>query len=777
MTSFPFKVSNPNLKNADGEIDNDGLVDVQSGLGVFLGTQQTDYFEHSALWPVNGQDVRGSWYRLYSGPWDSHNHGSIHRNEPTGRWLRRNVIDTAGPNVGAAARSTWQGTTAPFHPNRPTVLVLLHGATDEPATSPGDHIGELQHARTYWGFPFVAALLGDTNQELFTLHGNTALTPDNWETTNVSNGNAQHHIITAQPVRNGQVPQLSVMLTHRDGSQKLAEQGRAAIGQIQQLVKEAFGSQPGANKSPQIVLIGHSMGGLVARFIASNPADAISGVALTARDRRAVDAIRQQILYIITLATPHEGSPQADKWTAVYDVLHNNVPDWFNQVYVDIGVDGFPFTISYMGGNKDSTRDLRQTFWAQQNQAQLAPQRARRPNGQLIPIYALSGRTPGGQFFDNPNESNGGITPPLLSRDEKEALGLVLFDKTLHALPGGPDGWGTPPPGSHDLDWVRRTTLKELAGLPVAAMVTLLELADLKLTATLIEKYAEYMPYYLDKQWALLSPLEMATALFDSGAEVVAFVLKTCYSLADAAAAGLLQAVGFAEKAIAEAMQTVYGLSAAAMAQLLTTLGYGVDAIAGVMKDVYNQSAAATAAILNGLGYSASVIARVMADVFNQGAAATAEILKGLGYSAGTIARVMADVYNQGAAATAAILKGLGYSASAIGRVMADVYNQGAAATAAILKDLGYSAGAIASVMADVFNQGAAATAEILKGLGYGIGTLAQVMKDVFNLSMQAVADVLHDVGFSVPDIINALMAAFNASLATVSGIVAAVIP
>lgn len=724
MTLSPFKISDPNAGNSDGEIDNDGLVDIHSGLGYRLATREREYFDHSRLWDVNGENIRGSWYRFFSGPWNKHNHGSIHRNHETGYWLHRNIISRAGPRVGGEQLSTWRGNSEPFSRVRPTVLVLMHGATNSPATHPEEHIGQLRHARTYWGFDFVSGLLGNTARQLYSLSG-TALNATNWETTAVTDNNVGHHIITSGLARAGQVPQLSVMLTHRDGSQKLAEQGQAAIRQISKLYQDAFGNK---RTPPQIVLVGHSMGGLVARYIACNPANAVNGVTLPAPDRATADTLRRLTMYMITLAAPHEGSPQADKWTEVYDSLHNNVPDWFNQIYAGLGLDGFPYSISYMGGNRDCTRDLRKSFWQEQNRGQLAPHRAIRPEnrqpvgggsrrrrsgGQLIPIYALIGRTPGGQYFDNPNEPLGGITPPT-NRDEFEALGLVIFDKALHELPGGPSGWGTIPAGSADLDWVKRTTIAELADGPLAALTTILELSGLNLTPALIQAYAENMPFYLDKPWQMLTAQEMAGALKDQGAEFVAGVLKDFYDLLSESTAQILKALGYTVETMTEAMKDVYNLGAETMAGLLKNLSYQAGTIAQMMKDVYGQGAKATAEILQDIGFGAGTIAKTMQDVFSQGASATAEILKNLGFDANTIAKTMQDVFGQGALATAKILKGLGYGITTITKAIVDTFNASMETTVDVLANLGFSPQDIASAIKDVFNVSTASAAAVI---------------------------------------------------------------
>jgi hypothetical protein len=76
----------------DGEIDTDGMVPVNSSLGISLG------FDHTS---------GGSWYRLVDGPWSLTNHGNVIRKAEVGAWVFQNLISRAGPKVGAGALSTY----------------------------------------------------------------------------------------------------------------------------------------------------------------------------------------------------------------------------------------------------------------------------------------------------------------------------------------------------------------------------------------------------------------------------------------------------------------------------------------------------------------------------------------------------------------------------------------------------------------------------------------------------------------------------------------------
>ena len=91
----------------DLEADTDGMVGMNSALGLQLGTATIGYFDHTKLWKVKGRKVRGSWYRLYNGPWDRNNHADMRDDGHTGRWLYHHVIRNAGPLVGADRWSDW----------------------------------------------------------------------------------------------------------------------------------------------------------------------------------------------------------------------------------------------------------------------------------------------------------------------------------------------------------------------------------------------------------------------------------------------------------------------------------------------------------------------------------------------------------------------------------------------------------------------------------------------------------------------------------------------
>jgi hypothetical protein len=57
-----------------------------------------------------------------------------------------------------------------FGPDRPKLIALVHGATQQP---PKHFVGEYRHAQHYWGFGFIRVLLGEQSGNLRTLNNTT----------------------------------------------------------------------------------------------------------------------------------------------------------------------------------------------------------------------------------------------------------------------------------------------------------------------------------------------------------------------------------------------------------------------------------------------------------------------------------------------------------------------------------------------------------------------------------------------------------------------------
>jgi hypothetical protein len=118
----PGYKSIPEASVSDGSIDSDGVVGLDSGLGLFLETPENDYFSHEKLWKIDddtrvNKTVRGSWYRIYDHrypqdetgffPWEWGNHSFVQYDPKVAEWLRVNLLEQAGPYVSDLSVSSW----------------------------------------------------------------------------------------------------------------------------------------------------------------------------------------------------------------------------------------------------------------------------------------------------------------------------------------------------------------------------------------------------------------------------------------------------------------------------------------------------------------------------------------------------------------------------------------------------------------------------------------------------------------------------------------------
>ncbi len=91
------------------EQDSDGMLGTGTGLGVLLEGETTDFFSNEAIWDVDGEEMRGSWYRVYrtEQAFDFANHSSIRFDARAGEWLRDRILSRAGPYVAPGDVSVW----------------------------------------------------------------------------------------------------------------------------------------------------------------------------------------------------------------------------------------------------------------------------------------------------------------------------------------------------------------------------------------------------------------------------------------------------------------------------------------------------------------------------------------------------------------------------------------------------------------------------------------------------------------------------------------------
>ncbi len=352
-------------------------------------------------------------------------------------------------------------------PTGPKLIVLIHGATPKPTEAvaksvPEPNSGTLDFTCFYFSESFVKQLLGgpSTIKTLggvnvtgvqWNLHGTPTETKHKVTYTQGCDENQLNdHLIVRGDHTGAATPMVSVLLTYRDGSLGLMTQTKTIIDQVYSKYTQLFGSvaQPIAGKvPPSIIFVVHSMGGPVARTILSAPSDPIQQISLTSAQRQKAMAIRDKTISLVTLASPHEGSPLADRATNLANWLQND-----GKTAIDLYTLPLPDAVKRAANdarlekieslNRDALRDLGRGFWTQMNTGVLAPHRAKRSDDSLVPIYTLIGHSPGGAYFKNPDTQwpLGGISLSDSSNEETRrnsmrSLGLMMADYALHNVP------------------------------------------------------------------------------------------------------------------------------------------------------------------------------------------------------------------------------------------------------------------------------------------------------------------------------------------------------
>ena len=352
-----------------------------------------------------------------------------------------------------------EATPFPFAPDRPTLVVLLHGMTGSRELEP--EVGTHAYTRRYWGYHFVRALLdGHPPRPV----GGDPLTAARWWDEAPAGDDPRDGLLLpgdADAVR-------AVLLVTRDGSLGLGEQVvataaqiEAGLGHYRALLAGADGSAEGSREAeptePQLVLIGHSFGGLVGRYLLTNPPleDGPFGTDDATRSR--ADEIRDRTLYLVTLGTPHEGSAAADR-AMLFAVVHRLLREEVAQEGAFVRRWLLPLLdqgATLLRLEDPVTEHLRTDVWAALNDPDtgpLAAHRARRGDGTPVPVYALAAHSPGGHFFVDPMVSD--RIELELAAWHAEALDLpsesylefllqmLLADPTMHGLAAPDRGWG-----------------------------------------------------------------------------------------------------------------------------------------------------------------------------------------------------------------------------------------------------------------------------------------------------------------------------------------------
>lgn len=440
----------------------------------------------------------------------------------------------------------------------PTIIVLLHGATAAipPPTAQDIALsgvpGTRKHARRYWTYTTVVSLLGgdpSKNTPLQTLAGvdvtgsrflNDALThtssndintPPPPEFCNLAD------MVTAERYDPNQAapPQLSLLLGRRDATKGLVEQAIDATKQVYACV-QAFEQR--FKRKPKLVFVAHSYGGLVTRFILSNPARSALRAVTNPVNRRPLivptdpsydsgdlsvrvrmDYLRDHTYYAVTSSTPHQGTRMIDGADAARRFLRNlrgilndlneeerrlrdslqntlallyrvEFPDVFQAEPVIALLDTVEAMAAAVVANNPVLIEAHTGLWRVLNTGVLHPSRAIRTNqspivgakNQLIPIYTLGNRNPGSTVLDTFNlseiESDFQATGQLqMGARAQKWVGMTLVGDYALQVIDLSLGSNRPPPGfAGKLDRVERADWVALARTALDTLVPNLNL-------------------------------------------------------------------------------------------------------------------------------------------------------------------------------------------------------------------------------------------------------------------------------------------------------------
>lgn len=363
---------------------------------------------------------------------------------------------------------------------RPTLVILVHGRTARPGDeqTPVDPLarpGTLGYSRFYFDFPFVSAVLGNSG-DLFT-KGGIPLQQLNWKSGAVSDANLDNcYAFADRPPARGLFRGNAVGLVRHDGSVGIGIQARSVLSRIDELYQD-FRSYCGVE--PQLVIIAHSKGGLVSRYILSVPTGSVGGVDLTPAEETTARQLRDKTKFLITLGTPHNGSPIADNATAIregVETIQGPLDTLWGIIRTAATIGGIhlqqssPLQISTvlrdLAGSPDDLGHLTSSFCRDMNVGPLHPSRMARSDGTLIPVYAYGSRSPGDAFYATPNHSGtSGFTNSTSEIVKNTVHGLIALDYALHNAIQSDWGTLTSVGAGKSLDLTRRTfSLLEVRG-------------------------------------------------------------------------------------------------------------------------------------------------------------------------------------------------------------------------------------------------------------------------------------------------------------------------
>jgi hypothetical protein len=301
--------------------------------------------------------------------------------------------------------------------SRPTLVVLIHGGTSNPASAPSafepnrptHRPGMIGYSRFYWDFPFVSALLNVPSSGQLRTMGGVTLNAASWKNEAIGNIGPNdfenQFAFAADPAASrGNFRGVATCLVKYNGSIGLGQMARQATAQLMML-REKFEAYSG--REPYFVLAGHSKGGLVIRYLLSIPEGSVAGANFTAEERTFLNELRNDTRFAMTISSPHTGSPLADHGdelrrnlistqqtvNAAWNVLRTAA----SVIRINLPV-AAPINLTLaadmISSNDGDLGHLTSEFWQRHNTNELHPSKMRRQDGSMVPVYLYGGRRP-----------------------------------------------------------------------------------------------------------------------------------------------------------------------------------------------------------------------------------------------------------------------------------------------------------------------------------------------------------------------------------------------
>lgn len=372
------------------------------------------------------------------------------------------------------------------------VVVLMHGITgdaidtDPPTTgyyTTANATNTIKHVKSYFGYHFILKMMGysgalianpeqarnsSNHPVIETLSGEIIRNPSDFYLRANRDNNIGDHIYRLSSGTGAQ--RIYVMLVARNGTIKMMDQANDAAAKISNYYKELQGIIKG---QPQLYLVCHSGGGVVARMI-MKPKINFDGATL---DEEKASFVRDRTVCVTTISTPHDGSPLPSKIISIKNdaraadtakarmisaiPFFRNAPDFSfpgmvrNFNFVD-------FVTAIPNFEKRASRDnMAREFMLEFNNGEGDPKFALRTDGSKIPIYCFGGRRPSGPYYTSITQDEFGNIPQYYVRrgatveilDKMQLmyiLGIPVAHFVLHAVdaPGNdPLNWGAVPAG------------------------------------------------------------------------------------------------------------------------------------------------------------------------------------------------------------------------------------------------------------------------------------------------------------------------------------------